>query len=140
MAEYKIIEDKNDFITRYVCAGLKFGYEWLGKHFTFGMVVDGKLVGGLIFHDIRPNGEVWWTIYTEDKRWCNRRMLRFMFGLAFKALNCRRVSLAIDARNSDCLKLAKKLGFTREGILRAQRDDGGDNVVWGILKTECKWL
>ena len=138
--EYKIIEDRNELITKYVCNGLNFGFEWLGMHFTYGMVVDGKLVGGLIFHDIRPNVEVWWTIYTENKRWCNRRMLKFMFALAFIALKCRRISVEVDARNSNCLKLVEKLGFKQEGILRAHRDDGGDSVVWGMLKSECKWL
>lgn len=140
MSEYKIIEDKNDLILRYVCEGLNIGYDWLGKHLVYGLVIDNRLVGGLIFHDIRPNVEAWWTIYTKDKRWCNRRMLRFVFGVAFNALNCRRVSVAVDARNSECLKLVKKLGFVQEGIFRAQRDDGGDNVVLGMLKSECKWL
>ena len=138
--EYKVIEDKNELITNYVCKNLNASRDWLGFHFTYGMIVDGKLIGGLIFHDIRPNVEVWWTIYTENKRWCNRRMLKFMFALAFNALKCKRISVAVDAKNTDCLKLVKKLGFKQEGIFRFQRDDGGDNVVLGMLKTECKWL
>lgn len=138
--EYKIIEDRNDFVTRYVCDNLNYGYEWLGKHFTFGIILNEKLVGGLIFHDIRPNVEVWWTIYTENKRWCNRRMLKFMFDMAFIALKCNRVSVEVDSRNCDCLKLVEKLGFKQEGILRAHRDNGGDSIVWGMLKKECKWL
>lgn len=138
--EYKIVEDVGDLITCYVCKNLDLGYNWLGYHLTYGMMIDGKLVGALIFHDIRPGREVWWTIYTDNKRWCNRRMLRFMFGVAFKALKCRRISVSIDARNSRSLKLVEKLGFKKEGIFRAQRDDGGDSIVWGMLKTECKWL
>jgi RimJ/RimL family protein N-acetyltransferase len=67
-------------------------------------------------------------------------MLKFMFALAFNALKCKRISVAVDAKNADCLKLVKKLGFKQEGVFRFQRDDGGDNVVLGMLKTECKWL
>lgn len=137
---YDVIYDKDELITRYVCDKLKFGYEWLGAHLTFGFTVDDKLVGGLIFHDYRPDGEIWWTIYTDNKRWCNRRMLRFMFGLAFKILQCRRISISVDAKNKICLKFVQKLGFKQEGILRAQRDDGSDNIVLGMLKTECNWI
>ncbi len=138
--EYKIIEDKNELITNYACKGLDISRDWLGKHFTYGLIVDGKIVGALIFHDIRVNCEVWWTIYTEDKRWCNRRMLKFMFALAFNALKCRRISISVSSKNLNCLNLVKKLGFKQEGILRNARDNGDDNVLFGMLKTECKWL
>ena len=139
--EYKIINDVNEMVTCYVCDGLKCNYDWLKEHVTFGFAVDGKIAGGLIFHDYNKySGEIWWTVYTNNKRWCNRRMLRTMFGLAFNALNCRRISIAVDTRNLPCLNFVKKLGFKQEGIMRAQRDDGGDNAVFGMLKTECKWL
>lgn len=137
---YKIIEDQNDLITKFVCDGLQFDYKWLGVHKTFGFAVNETLVGGLIFHDLRPNGEVWWTVYTKNKHWCNRRMLRCMFGLAFNTLKCRRISVAVDARNLNCLNFVRKLGFKQEGLLRKQRDDGGDNVILGMLKTECIWI
>lgn len=139
--EYKIIDDVNDVVSIFVCKGLKTNYDWLKEHLTFGFIIDGQLVGGLIFHDFnRCNGEMWWTVYTKDKRWCNRRMLRSMFGVAFNFFNCRRISIAVDTRNLPCLSFVKKLGFKQEGIMRAQRDDGGDNAVFGMLKSECKWL
>lgn len=138
--EYKIIEDKTDSITDWVCNELNCGRVWLGKHLTFGFFVDNRLIGGLIFHDFRPQIDVWWTIYTTDKRWCNRRTLKFMFGLAFNILKCRRINVLVSAKNTNGLNFVKKLGFKQEGLLRQYRDNGDDGCFLGMLKTECKWI
>lgn len=138
--EYEIIEDKTGSITDWVCAELQLGRGWLGKHITFGFSLCGKLIGGIIFHDYRPDIEIWWTIYTTDKRWCNRRLLKFLFSMAFNYLKCRRISLSVSQENQNCINLVKKLGFKQEGLLRNYRDDGTDGCIFGMLKSECKWI
>lgn len=137
---YEIAEDSNEKITFWVCHGLDIGAAWLGRHLTFGFLLDGRLVGGLIFHDYRPEQDVWWTVYTTDKRWCNRRMLRQMFGLAFCGLKCRRINLLVSKSNTECLKFVEKLGFTKEGLLREYRENGEDCYFLGMLRQECKWI
>lgn len=137
---YEIVEDTNELITFWVCRGLNIGVSWLGRHLTFGFMSDGKLIGGLIFHDYRPQCDVWWTVYTIDKRWCNRRMLRQMFGLAFCGLKCRRINLLVSKNNKDSLNFVKKLGFSEEGLLRQYRENGEDCYFFGMLRHECKWL
>lgn len=138
--DYKIFPDKNDIITDWVCKGLKYDKAWLDEHLTFGFALKGKMIGGLIFHNYRPRHEIWWTVYSVDKRWCNRRMLKIMFGIAFKAMGCRRISLLVDKSNAASLNFVKKLGFQQEGILRSFRENGEDCYILGMLKDECKWL
>lgn len=135
-----IIADKNDEITKWICQNLKSGTDWLGPHFTIGFVRNGRLIGGLIYHDYRPGCDVWWTIYTADKKWCSKKVLKFMFALAFEHFGCRRVSMITDVDNYPCLKLAQKLGFKAEGLLRQYRENGKDAVLMGILKHECQFL
>lgn len=135
----RIILDTDDQITKWVCSGLNLNSEWIDEHYTLGFVVGNKLIGGLIYHNIRPQRDLWWTIYTTDKRWCTRRILRKIFGFAFNYWQVKRVSLLVNADNQDCLKLIEKLGFKREGLLRRFREDDTDCYFYGILKSENKW-
>lgn len=137
-ASCKIIADQNDVITRFVCEGLGYDTDWLDEHFTIGFLCEGRLLGGLIYHNIRPGRDVWWTLYTIDKRWCSKRVLNFMFSLAFDYFGCRRVSMSADVDNAACLRLAVKLGFKAEGLLRNYRDNGKNCIIMGMLKNEYK--
>ncbi len=134
----KIIADENEVITNWVCRGLNIGTNWLGEHFTVGFMRGGRLIGGLIYHDCRPGRDVWWTLYTTDKHWCSKKVLRFIFALAFDFYRCRRISMLASIRNTACLKLAYRLGFKAEGVLKEFRDDGQDAVIMALYKSQSK--
>ena len=138
-ASCKVVADIGGVVTRWVCAGLNIGLDWLGPHQTIGFVQNDRLIGGLIYHDCRPGRDVWWTLYTTDKRWCTRKNLRFMFSVAFDYYHCRRISIMTAADNVRCLKLAFRLGFETEGRLRGYGDDGKDVVIMGLLKENTKF-
>lgn len=107
---------------------------------SFAFAEDNTLLGGLLFHNYEPDHAVWWTIYTQNKRWCNRRMLRQMFGLAFGLLKCQRINLLVETDNADSLKLVQKLGFQIEGKLRRFSMQNKDCYILGMLKEECRWI
>ena len=132
----KIIADENEVITNWVCNGLNLGTAWLGEHFTVGFMRGGRLIGGLIYHDCRPGRDVWWTLYTTDKHWCSKKVLRFIFALAFDFYRCRRISMLTSIGNTACLKLAYRLGFKAEGVLKEFRDDGQDAVIMALYKSQ----
>ena len=135
-----MILDAKGRITKWICAGLGCDDKWLNPEYcTIGFISNGRLIGGLIYHDIRFGRDLYWTIYTMDKRWCSRRILKAVFGLAFDFFKVERISLLVDTNNKDCLRLVKKLGFRQEGLLRRYRDDGADCFFMGLLKTERKF-
>ena len=134
---YRIIQDKDGKITHWVCRGLGYDTAWLDDYLTFGFEYDNRLVGGLIFHDWRCGQDVWWTVYTVDKHWCNRTMLQKMFALAFNILKCRRVNLLVSKSNVRSLDFVRRLGFKTEGLLR---ENGDDCYFMGMLAKECPWL
>lgn len=137
---YKIIYDHDDKITNWICQGLNDNKSWLDSPYhTIGFVRDNHLIGGLIYHNIRPKRDLWWTIYTTDKRWCTRRVLKKIFGLAFNFLQVERISILVSTTNLPCIRLVKRLGFKQEGLLRKYRDDGSSCFFYGILKSENKW-
>jgi RimJ/RimL family protein N-acetyltransferase len=138
--EYQICYDVDGRIAEWVCRGLNFDFRQLQTNITFGFAVDGQTVGGLIFHDLRYGQDVWWTVFSTDKRWCNRRMLKQMFGLAFSGMQCRRINILVSKDNEKSLNFVQKLGFVKEGLLRSFRENGEDCFLLGMLKSECKWI
>ncbi len=135
----EIVQDKDNLLAQWVCAGLGENFDWVGENYTVGFVRSGKLCGALIFHNYRPQCDVWWTIYTQDKRWCTLKVLRYIFYTAFDVLQCRRISLLVSRSNQKCLDLVKRLGFRKEGHLRKFRENGEDAFIFSMLKNECKW-
>jgi len=135
-----IIPDNNDTIARWVCKGLGENTNWLYNYQTFGVMRKGKIVAGLIFHDIRVGQDVWWTIYSIDPRWCCRRIIKDFMYLAFQILKCRRINLLVNPDNKSALNFVTRLGFKIEGYLRQFRDNGSDCCILGLLKSENKYL
>ncbi len=135
----EIKPDSNNYVAKWVCSQLNFELKDIGEYRTLGFFVNHKLVGGLIYHNIRVNRDLWLTIYTTDKRWCNRRVLKNIFGLAYDLWKVERISLLVNTDNFECIKLVEKLGFKREGLLRKYRDDGSDCYFYGMLKSENIW-
>ena len=135
----RCVFDADKSITQWICQGLKSDTSWLEDYLTIGIVCGSKLIGGVIYHNIKRGHSIWWTIYTIDKRWCTRRVLKALFEIAFKVLQAKKINLLVSTNNVTCVKLVEKLGFTREGMLRAYREDGSDCYFYGMLKTENKW-
>lgn len=135
----RIVADLDGSIAKWVCDGLKEDTDWIGSNVTMGVVLGGELIAGIIFNDVRHGRDVWLTIYSTDKRWCNRRVLRAIFDLVFKIMDCKRASLFVSKDNEPSIKLVEGLGFVREGLLRQYRDDGNDCYVYGMLKSDCIW-
>lgn len=137
---YQIIEDVKDAVAEWVCRGLGFINIWRGQNLTYGFFYNGKLVGGLIFHDLQPHREVWWTVYSIDRHWCNRTMLRRVFQTAFIAMDCKRINILVNKSNRRSFDFVRRLGFVQEGLLRQYAENGEDCYFLGMLREECKWL
>ena len=139
----EMVSCKPDFdgrVAKWVCDGLGENTDWIGAGATLGVYLGEKLIAGIIFNDIRPKCDVWLTIYSCDRRWCVRRVLRCVFNFCFTCLDCRRASAFVSVSNDKSRKLVERLGFRQEGVLRKYRDNGEDAFVFGMLKEECRWL
>jgi RimJ/RimL family protein N-acetyltransferase len=67
-------------------------------------------------------------------------ILREAFAIPFERLKCTRVSGLVRADNLAAQRFDEHLGFKREGVIRQGDDDGCDLIVYGMLKSECRWL
>ena len=131
--------DLTDEVFKFVTKGLGLDKLWTQKYVAIGVWVEKKLIAGIVFNEIRPRRDVWLTIYTTDKRWCNKRVLRAIFNIAFNFLECCRTSVRIDNTNTKSQRLVEGLGFKKEGVLRQFEDNGHDSFIYSMLKTECQW-
>ena len=121
--------------------GLKYDEDWpKDKSLTFGFFYNKKPIGGLVFHDLRRHTDVWLTIYSIDKHWCTRRVLRLIFAMAFLQMDCKRVTILVRKGNRQSLDLVHRLGFKDEGVLRRYWENGDDCHILGMLRSECPWI
>ncbi len=135
----KVVSDHNNIITEWVCHQLGYGTEWLQNYITYGVLRKKKIIAGLIFHDIHPGDDLSWTIYSSDKHWCTRKIIKFFMQEAFEYFQCRRINILVNTDNKKCLKLVTGLGFRNEGLLRRFRENGQDCYILGLLKSENKY-
>ncbi len=140
MDEVEVIYDGSGAAAVWVCRSLNDFSPLSGRCFTFVFRRRRKIIGALVFSGWRPNLDVWWSIYTTDRHWCTVKVLKTIFAAAFETLNCRRINLLVSLNNLRSLSLVSRLGFRKEGVLRAYREDGQDACVFGMLKSECKFL
>lgn len=132
--------DDTGYVIKWVCDGLGDKVEEYGPNLTIGVYLGKILIAGIIMNDLRNNLDVWLTIYSTNKRWCTKSVIKYVFGIVFNLMNCRRCNIFISKDNHKSLSLCERLGFKKEGLLRQYRENGTDCYILGMLKRECVWL
>lgn len=66
-------------------------------------------------------------------------MVKALFIYPFEQLKVDRITCRIRSGNTKAIRLAEELGFTLEGRLR-QMLQGKDQLIFGMLKHECRYL
>ncbi len=136
----KIVIDDDGRIAKLIAGKLEMEEANPENSAALGFLINGKMAGGILYTALKPGNEVWLSIYSDDKRWCTRRVLKIIFGIVFDLWGCRRVNALIDVDNQASLRLATGVGFRKEGKMRQYRANGRDVYVLGMLKNECKFF
>jgi len=135
-----IFLDNTGAVFDFVLKGLGAKKEEFCGCVTLGVKIEDKVIAGIIYSSLREGRDVWLTIFSNDKRWCNKRILNAIFKVAFDFFKCRRVSVRVDACNTKSRRLVEGLGFQKEGVLRAFEDNGHNALIYSMLKDECLYL
>ncbi|MDH3606409.1 MAG: GNAT family N-acetyltransferase [Acidimicrobiia bacterium] len=87
-------------------------------------------------------GEVgYWIRSSETRKGVATEAAARILEVAFEELDLHRVVLRIAVGNHGSERVAEKLGFTREGLLREELQVNGewmDHSVWGLLEKEYR--
>lgn len=105
---------------------------------AIGVVRGGEIIAGIVYYCYRhPNIEM--AIAATDPAWCTRKVLKYGFDYPFNQLGCNRITVLVDSENQPVRAFDERLGFVHEGTLR-QAHPNGDAEVYGMLKSECRWI
>jgi RimJ/RimL family protein N-acetyltransferase len=72
--------------------------------------------------------------------WATPEACRRAFTFAFKTMGRWRLTSEPAVSNSRAVRLNRHLGFVEEGLKRHACADGGDRMVFGMLRDECRWI
>jgi len=114
-------------------------------HQALAIELDGRVVGGigmgLNSHDYRATMGYWIAASGRGQGICTRA-LRLLSRHALDDLEVQRVDLVTDPDNVASQRVAEKVGFRREGVLRShlRHPDGRvrDSVMFSLLPGELR--
>ncbi|MEO3749166.1 GNAT family protein [Streptomyces sp. B6B3] len=110
-----------------------------------GIWADGKLVGGVLFRTMDvPQGRAeagCWLEPSAVGRGLVTRAARVIIDWAIEQRGVHRVEWQVSSANAPSIAVARRLGMTRDGVLRAYSVRGGrrqDIEVWSVLAPEWR--
>ncbi|WDZ78750.1 GNAT family N-acetyltransferase [Ensifer adhaerens] len=104
-----------DFVASHI-AGCERGF---ADFVTMGVVEDGGLLAGVVFHDYAPEaGVIELSAASTSKRWLTRPVLKGMFAYPFQEIGCQMVVLRVSERNAGMIAIAERFGFSPHRIPR----------------------
>ena len=113
----------------------------LGPYTALGVIRDDELVGGVLYHDYyRDVGNIQMTVASTTPRWLSREVIQICMNYPFTELGCRRVTSLVREDNPHAQRFNERLGFILEGRIRQGAGVHGDQLLYGMLKDECRWI
>lgn len=116
------------------------GEERYEGYAAIGLEKDGELCAGVVFTQ-KAGANILMHVASDGSRhWMTPAYLAACFRYAFVQEKCNRITGLVRADNVDAQRFDEHLGFKREGQLRAACTDGTDLIVYGMLKSECRFI
>ncbi|MDH2392658.1 GNAT family protein [Streptomyces sp. HNM0663] len=111
----------------------------------YGIWLDGTLVGGVLFPNFDAAQGVCeagcWLEPSATGRGLVTHATRVLIDWAVEERGIHRVEWYVSAANRPSIKVAQRLGMTREGVLRQQyayRSERQDIEIWSLLADEWR--
>lgn len=135
--EITTIEESEAFLRRGIATFVQDGLPWVGIWWR------GKMVGGVLFFPVEARilaTEVgYWLGEAATGRGLVTRAVSAMLDYAFGTIGLHRVALQAEVSNEKSIAVARRLGFTEEGIRRAASVNHGryvDMAAFSLLAEE----
>jgi len=123
-----------DFVARTV-PGLERGF---GPCKTIGVVNDGNLVAGLVYHNWNPeHGVIEISGSALDPHWLTRPILREMFDYPFNRCGCQLVVMRVSPHNKRLHRQLKAYGFKSYKIPRLRGRDESE-IIFTLADDEWR--
>lgn len=114
--------------------------EWDRRAVAIGLENNGVLVAGVVFENKNGANIMMHVASNGSRHWMTPAYMAACFRYPFLQDGCNRITGLVRADNFEAQRFDEHLGFKREGILRAACVDGTDLIIYGMLKSECRYL
>ncbi len=105
-----------------------------------GLEREGELVAAVIYEGINAFNLWMHVAAVEGKRWMTREYLRAAFAYPFLVCGVRRISGYVEASNIRARAFDEHLGFRVESVIEGAAKDGGDVLIYRMLRRECRYV
>ena len=99
----------------------------------------GEILYGGAFNEFRGR-DVQYHAACDDPSVLTRSRIKVLFRYPFEQIGVERISCVIADSNARSRKVVEGLGWKQEGIIRRFYADSEDGILYGILKSECRWI
>ena len=130
------------FVAAWVARQLE-AEDGFGPCAAIGVVLDGSLIAGVVYHDYRKmarGATMQASIATTTPRWATRRTLRDIFSYPFVQMQVARLWVCVGRKNRRSRSMVERLGFKMEGVARRAHDGAMDAMIYSMLPFECRWI
>lgn len=100
---------------------------------------DGELVA-VVVYDTFSTTNCFIHVAAEGRRWITKEFQARVFAYPFIQLGFPRVSCIVSVNNRASLFLTRQFGWRQEGVWRKAAPDGSDFLLFGMLRSECRFL
>jgi RimJ/RimL family protein N-acetyltransferase len=135
----RIVWDQPERVMQFVAA--RASENGAFEHYAaIGLEEYGELIAGVVY-DYHTGPAVFAHIASDNsRRWLTPAYLGAIFRYPFLQLGCNRITGFVRTDNEAAQHFDEHLGFVREGIVRQACRDGCDLIIYGMLKSECRFL
>jgi len=118
----------------------KIGVAPFEKYMAIGLETEDGLIAGVVF-DNRCEANIMMHVASDGSRhWMTPAYMSACFGYAFTQEKVNLIIGLVRADNEDAQRFDEHLGFKKRGQLPQACTDGTDLIVYGMLKSECRYI
>jgi hypothetical protein len=118
----------------HVCESIGTSIDF-GPCVMLGIVLNGNLLGGVIFHDyIKERGTIEITIGAKRSRWLTRKVINEIARMGFVANDCHLIFARCDAGNKTTTKILHDGLKFKKILLPHMRGDGKHEILFFMTR------
>jgi RimJ/RimL family protein N-acetyltransferase len=134
-----LVFGRDEQIAKFVQARIPNMERGFGMCAAIGVIRRNKLVGGIVYHEYRPELKTIMVSMAGEGFWMTPSVLTSFFAYPFEQLGCNRIWLMTAKRNKRTRRFVEGIGFKLEGCMR-RGFLTDDLMIYGVLARECRWL
>lgn len=134
----RIVWDQPERVMQFVAA--RTGEDCYRDYSAIGLERDGEIIAGVVYCAHSGPNVITHIASDGTRAWLTPAYLGAIFRYPFMQLRCARITAIVRADNADSIRFVVHLGFREEGRMRQAEADGTDLIIFGMLRSECRFI